>query len=389
MSLKRFDAEDILISSEKVSVPIWSNNSDTLRKAAIPVTQSAIELDAEGHPVLVQEEGDCKPHAVVLYEPAEDDSMFVHVTQEAGLAGKYYIDVFDRDEEDDFKAAAQFAIAYGNKDGLGSREFSLGVDGKSPSSVVWGQFRSLVLGDEDQDFVFGYGNNKGSYAATSFFAIVVERARFKEALRPGTLKLKFENKSDDGKDLEPLVLVDNSRFIQSERYVDSGRVYELVESVGNEIIYPEEVGSYGYLLPDIGVIILNAEALKRRINLTIDEERHPWDDTNINQDFGTGWNMKRLFNILTEFQVQSEETVTSNYIFARARNSEFNYSTNPTNIDDAGELKHNIMINSPQAFITAIGLYNDANDLLAVAKLSRPLVKDFTKEALIRIKLDY
>mgnify|MGYP003146006958 CR=1 FL=1 len=47
------------------------------------------------------------------------------------------------------------------------------------------------------------------------------------------------------------------------------------------------------------------------------------------------------------------------------------------------------MIDTPQSFITAIGLYNDNNDLLAVAKLSRPLLKDFTKETLIRVKLDY
>ena len=46
-------------------------------------------------------------------------------------------------------------------------------------------------------------------------------------------------------------------------------------------------------------------------------------------------------------------------------------------------------INSPQTYITTVGMYNDNNDLLAVAKLSRPLVKDFTKEALIRIKLDF
>jgi hypothetical protein len=36
-----------------------------------------------------------------------------------------------------------------------------------------------------------------------------------------------------------------------------------------------------------------------------------------------------------------------------------------------------------------VGLYNDTNDLLAVAKLSRPLKKDFTKEALVRVKLDF
>jgi hypothetical protein len=34
-------------------------------------------------------------------------------------------------------------------------------------------------------------------------------------------------------------------------------------------------------------------------------------------------------------------------------------------------------------------MYNDANELVAVAKLSRPLLKDFTKESLVRVKLDF
>jgi hypothetical protein len=36
-----------------------------------------------------------------------------------------------------------------------------------------------------------------------------------------------------------------------------------------------------------------------------------------------------------------------------------------------------------------VGLYNDNNELLAVAKMSKALPKDFTKEALIRVKLDF
>ena len=47
------------------------------------------------------------------------------------------------------------------------------------------------------------------------------------------------------------------------------------------------------------------------------------------------------------------------------------------------------MIDNPKTFITTIGLYNDNNDLVAVAKLSQPITKDFTKEALVRVKLDY
>ena len=81
--------------------------------------------------------------------------------------------------------------------------------------------------------------------------------------------------------------------------------------------------------------------------------------------------------------------ISSNFVFVRVRNSEFNYSTNPSNITSSGELRHDVMINSPQAYITTVGLYNDNNDLVAVAKLSRPLVKDFTKEALVRVKLDF
>ena len=58
-------------------------------------------------------------------------------------------------------------------------------------------------------------------------------------------------------------------------------------------------------------------------------------------------------------------------------------------IDENGNLLYTTLINNPQTYVTTVGMYNDNNELLAVAKLSKPLTKDFTKEALIRIKLDY
>ena len=89
------------------------------------------------------------------------------------------------------------------------------------------------------------------------------------------------------------------------------------------------------------------------------------------------------------FTLKSQETVSSRYFFTRVKNSDFNYTTNPSSINESGSLLYNTLIDNPQTYITTVGMYNDNNDLLAVAKLSRPLVKDFTKEALIRIKLDY
>ena len=88
--------------------------------------------------------------------------------------------------------------------------------------------------------------------------------------------------------------------------------------------------------------------------------------------------------------MNAQETITSDYIFVRSRNSEFNYSTNPSFISGStGEVVFDTFINNPQTYITTVGMYNDASELIAVAKLSKPLPKDFTKESLVRVKLDF
>ena len=88
-------------------------------------------------------------------------------------------------------------------------------------------------------------------------------------------------------------------------------------------------------------------------------------------------------------QLNSQETISSNYVFVRIKNGEYNYTSNPSFISGSGNLVYSNFINSPQTFPTTVGMYNDNNELLAVAKMSKPLVKDFTKEALIRVKLDW
>jgi hypothetical protein len=89
------------------------------------------------------------------------------------------------------------------------------------------------------------------------------------------------------------------------------------------------------------------------------------------------------------FQLNSQETISSDYVFVRIKNQDYNYTTNPSFITGSGTLIYSNFINSPQTFPTTVGLYNDNNELLAVAKMSKPLTKDFTKEALVRVKLDW
>lgn len=334
MSFKRFDDQDIVISAESITGPVWTNNITTLTE------------------------------------------FYTDTVQENSSAGSFYIDVYQTGSNLD-EAEVQFSIAYCDKVGSGSVLFNNAVTGSSPSSVNYGTYRTLILGTEEEDFSFS------GVTSEYFYVISFDRSRYKEKLLPGTLSLRLQNGGN------ALVLRDNSTELTSITFTDAGRVYDLIGTIGSSEIGPSSdffrlSGSYGKLLPDIGVILLNGQALDDSIfGVNLATER------NLNTD---GLNAKKLFNVIatgSAFRMNSEETVSSNFVFIRARNQEFNYSTNPSYITGSGELRFPLLIDDPRAYVTTVGLYNDNNDLLAVAKLSRPLLKDSRKEALIRIKLDF
>ena len=108
---------------------------------------------------------------------------------------------------------------------------------------------------------------------------------------------------------------------------------------------------------------------------------------------GSPVNSLKMWNAISGsgfFGLNSEETITSDFVFVRVRNNEYNYSENPSFISGStGVVVYPEFVDNPQTYITTVGLYNDNSELLAVAKLSRPLPKDFTKELLVRVKLDF
>ena len=95
--------------------------------------------------------------------------------------------------------------------------------------------------------------------------------------------------------------------------------------------------------------------------------------------------LSRLLKLLRKLEV------TSNHYFVRVKNKDFNFSQNPTYVSGSdGSLKIDAFKGNSKTFITTVGLYGEQNDdLLAVAKLSKPILKDKTREALIKVKLDF
>jgi len=289
-------------------------------------------------------------------------------------------------------AAVQFSIAYGEVEGSGSAPYNTLVTGSSPSRVTYGQYRTLVNGDENTNFNFGEGNTD----SRDIYALTVNRARYKEKLFPGTFNLVLSG--SDGSVASKIQLTDNSKDVTTLTFTDAGRVFDIVSGTNGSAVSESVTGSvtpgrtpsgsYGKFLPDVGLILLNPRALalsasQGGVGLVVN------DDLTNTALVANNSALFESIKLAQTFSLNSEETVTSDFIFVRVRNTDFNYTTNPSMISGSGEFVHSSLINNPQTFITTVGLYNDATELLSVAKLSKPLVKDFTKEALVRVKLDF
>ena len=92
------------------------------------------------------------------------------------------------------------------------------------------------------------------------------------------------------------------------------------------------------------------------------------------------------------FQAKRQEQITSRHYFVRATANDFNATTNETYYTESiAGVKRIIpgLQTDPKTYITTVGMYNDDNELLAVAKLSKPIIKSKSREALIKVKLDF
>ena len=453
------DQGDVVVSNDSVTAPMWSNNDPSLG---------------------------------IFYTSS---------TQISSNVQEYYTSVYQT-ASTEVSAEIQFDIAYGDEQGSGSQFLNNLVTGSTPTRTNYGQYRNLVLGDEDASFIFG------GVTSSYWYALPIERARYKQSILPGTWSLTIggynattvttaittnlvaaaplptsytaqtglgvtngnvswfnsDGTSDStfdtywtgtaatitvnvsatlgvtsltfsaaiGNNTNPLkagslmkissgqagiavdiylrvnenwmsgeesiTVTDDSKLTTTTQFCDAGRIYQLISgsagvlggNLKNVNGYSAASGSYGYLLPDINTLILNGEAL----------DAVP---QNGGLNFGTsrsfdskGENTLKLVDALNrggalkKFTINSKEDLSSDFIFCRAKNSEYNYSANPSFISaSTGAVLFPSFVENPTTYITTVGLYNISSELIAVAKLSRPLEKNFTKELLVRVKLDF
>ena len=336
----RFDpAEDVISNQkEKVSRGLWSDGSGTLKT-------------------------------------------FWKSTVQAANSGDYYYDVHNT-VSTSADSKVQFAVAYGHVDGKGS----LGTDEDTATKAIYSQFRNLVLSPGDTRFTFKAA--AGSKNSDDIYAITLQRARIREKLDPGNWELNL-SASDSGQKTQRFI--DDSGATTDSSVNAAGRVFNIVSgSIADGVFASGSAEQYfGLVYPDLGILVLDPDALDKSCSLGTLRQTNTAND-----------NATRFFNIISGsgvanagafgFVARNEEEVTSTHFFVRIKNSEYNFSNNPTYTSGSfGDFYNVDFFKDPKSYITTVGLYSDANELLAVAKLSKPLFKNFNREALVKVKLDY
>ena len=306
-------------------------------------------------------------------------SFFTSSTQQASGS---FLSVYHQDPNVGGTAATaevQFDIGYAHYAGSGSAGNTTKLtSGARQSLAMHSQFAQVVLPPLQTRFQMT-GASTGS---ADFYFVSFMRSRMREKIDPGNWELR----------LGALKLIDDSNATSNPTVNEGGRVFNVVTgsiSTGTAVIETtaaaEAQGGLGLFYPDLGLIILDATKIQGRdpgTGIATGRSTNTFDN-----------NPRKLFDKLVAgsyFQVRREEEISSTNYFCRVNNKKYNFSSNPTfATGSTGDFTNPTFFKDPKVYITTVGLYNDENELLAVAKLSKPVLKSYAREAIIKVKLDF
>ena len=308
---------------------------------------------------------------------------------------RYYVDVLHK-APTETGSAVQFSLAFGHA--LGSGSDSQGQLNDSPSKAIYSQYKQLLLSPSDTRFT-----TAGSGSTDYIYVVNFKRNRLKERLDAGNFEIPLRTISGSrptnatgsvavtGSTV--ITLIDDSS-LAAPKVGDSGKIYNIVSgSINGGVFNPTAPVYYGLAYPDYGTLILDGKMLDQQLNF----QTNTGSSSEGNNHFALFHSISGsalVTNLSTSdpygFLARNSEKVTSTHYFVRVKNAEYNFSNNPSYITGSvGQIAQSTFIGDPKTYITTVGLYNDRQELLAVAKLSKPLLKSFQREALIRVKLDY
>jgi hypothetical protein len=330
----------------------------------------------------------------------DSGSLYAFYTSSAGTAtsninSEYYWNVYETNPQADSSAEVQFALAYGHINGSGSMTLDLNNNSVMATKATYFQYRSLLLEAGITNFPF-QNNAGGTTDSNDIYVINVARNRYRESMDAGNWSLTLSGSNG------VFTFIDDSGKKFSDTAGKTGTVFNVVSgslNLGTQNAATIQATTdtttglgFGLFFPAKGIIVLNPKAIGSTLGTV---KVNGGASANVSGSLSTAaeqYNQKLLYQALVNganFEARRTENVHTQHYFVRATNREFNYSNNPTYVNADGTFMETTFNTDPYTYITTVGLYTDANELVAVAKTSQPLPKSFDKEVLIKVKLSF
>lgn len=275
---------------------------------------------------------------------------------------------------------------------------------------VYNQFAKVLLGHESDSSIkkFNLGNNDsvGSILHNAYF-VNFARSQFKDKISSdgtfrlvinvsGTSNVTLSDSGSTGVDLATcnagtygklFVTSSNSgyNFVPDTNDVQGLVFYEAGIAVVSPYIFSKYSASSG--------APVDTNLGKNEFGIISGDTGSVSGSYDISELVLSGTIADNCFGLTSRILTASYYSVTelnSTIYFCRAFNHEFNYSSNPTFLNGSEIVVKN---GDPEAlsrtYITTVGLYSDDNQLLAVAKLSEPILKHQENELIARVRIDF
>ena len=310
-----------------------------------------------------------------------------------------------------------FAAAYGHVSGSGSVFISNDTTASSYSlsatHTIYSQYQLMCLEAERTSngislSKFSFVSESITVASDDIYVINFNRNGIKDRLDPGNFQISlselsgsfFTNSAHTGSNVKVgsskvMHLIDDSDdFDELEScYGDPLTSYSIVSgTLDSGKLQAATVNAYGRVYPNLGVIILHPKRLNEFLSF------NTVTGSNI-----AGNNAFKLFTAISgaasPFDTRTDSHYitarnvkykTTNHYFVRSYTGYSNYTNNPTFVSSSrNEIFDKCFIKEPQTYITSVGLYNSSRELMAIAKLSKPIAKTFDTDLLIKIRLSW
>lgn len=293
---------------------------------------------------------------------------------------------------------------------------------------IYRQYAQTLLGNADSQFTAPFSNAATSDRIDEAIFINVKRLFARDKLKPQTFAMQFYTASvvDSTTAGQPNYSnVNRTSTSGSSIFTDAGvgTEFGFGGQVGNVTLSTDSSNKVGNLFYDQGILVLDAKKVmsgSQHVSGTISGLRAgTYRDAAPGQviigdvngsgnpsakfipDFFVSASIDDIVNHIascrfgsttsTAMTFQNVTNINSTLVFCRATADEFNYSSNPTFTDTDGNI---IVIDDPTtdrtfSYITTVGLYDANDNLLAVAKMSRPIEKNDEKDLTFRVRLDF